>query len=102
VTPGSPRTGTRRHPSEWPPEAGEPAACWLSALPGDTPIEELVRPAKTGWRAGHDYRELQTGLGPDHAEGRSRTGWNRHVTLAALAQAFITMIRTGPKAAAPG
>ena len=30
------------------------------------------------------------------------TGWHRHVTLAALAQAFITMIRTDPKAPAPG
>jgi hypothetical protein len=49
-----------------------------------------------------DYRELKTGLGLDHFEGRSYLGWHRHVTLAVLAQAFITMIRTDPKAHAPG
>ena len=88
--------------AEWPPEAGEPAGDWLSTLPGDTPIEELVRLAKIRWRVEHDYRELKTGLGLDHFEGRSLTGWHRHITLAVLAQAFITMIRTDPKAPAPG
>ncbi len=88
--------------AEWPPEADEPAAYWLSDLPEDTPIAKLVRLAKIRWRIEHDYRELKHGLGLDHFEGRSLTGWHRHVTLAALAQAFITMIRTDPKVAAPG
>jgi SRSO17 transposase len=88
--------------AEWPPEAEEPAGYWLSNLPEDTPITELVRLAKIRWRIEHDYRELKHGLGLDHFEGRSWTGWHRHVTLAALAQAFITMIRTDPKAPAPG
>jgi len=88
--------------AEWPPGAGEPTGYWLSTLPEDTPAEELVRLAKIRWRIEHDYRELKTGLGLDHFEGRSYTGWHRHVTLAVLAQAFITMIRTGPKAPAPG
>ncbi len=88
--------------AEWPPEADEPAGYWLSTLPEDTPLAELVRLAKIRWRAGHDYRELKHGLGLDHFEGRSFTGWHRHVTLATLAQAFCTMIRTDPKAPAPG
>ena len=88
--------------AEWPPEADEPAGYWLSTLPGDTPLDELVRLAKIRWRVEHDYRELKTGLGPDHFEGRSRTGWHRHVTLAALAQAFCTLLRSDPKAHAPG
>ena len=88
--------------AEWPPQASEPAGYWLSDLPEDTPVTELVRLAKIRWRIEHDYRELKTGLGLDHFEGRSFTGWHRHVTLAALAQAFITMIRTDPKAPAPG
>ena len=88
--------------AEWPPEADEPANYWLSNRPPDTPIAELARLAKIRWRIEHDYRELKTGLGLDHFEGRSFTGWHRHVTLAVLAQAFITMIRTDPKAAAPG
>ena len=88
--------------AEWPPEADEPTDYWLSNLPEDTPAEELVRLAKIRWRIEHDYRELKTGLGLDHFEGRSFTGWHRHVTLAALAQAFCTLLRTDPKAPAPG
>jgi SRSO17 transposase len=88
--------------AEWPPHADEPTGYWLSSLPPDTPVAELVRLAKIRWRIEHDYRELKTGLGLDHFEGRSFTGWHRHVTLAALAQAFCTMIRTDPKAPAPG
>jgi SRSO17 transposase len=88
--------------AEWPPEADEPTDYWLSDLPEDTSTEELVRLAKIRWRIEHDYRELKTGLGLAHFEGRSFTGWHRHVTLAVLAQAFATMIRTDPKAPAPG
>lgn len=88
--------------AEWPPAADEPSGYWLSTMPEDTPPDELVRLAKIRWRVEHDYRELKTGLGLDHFEGRSYLGWHRHVTLAALAQAFITMIRTSPKAHAPG
>ncbi len=88
--------------AEWPPAANEPTDYWLSTLPENTPIEELVRLAKIRWRIEHDYRELKHGLGLDHFEGRSFTGWHRHVTLAVLAQAFCTMIRTDPKAPAPG
>ena len=81
------------------PQADEPADYWLSNLPEDTPTEEMTRLAKIRWRIEHDYRELKTGLGLGHFEGRSFTGWHRHVT---LAQAFCTMIRTDPKAPAPG
>jgi SRSO17 transposase len=88
--------------AEWPPEAGEPAGYWLSNLPEDTPVTELARLAKIRWRIEHDYRELKTGLGLDHFEGRSFAGWHRHVTLAALAQAFCTLLRSDPKAPAPG
>jgi SRSO17 transposase len=88
--------------AEWPPHADEPTGYWLSNLPDDTPIAELVRLAKIRWRVEHDYRELKHGLGLGHFEGRSFAGWHRHVTLATLAQAFITMLRTDPKAPAPG
>jgi SRSO17 transposase len=88
--------------AEWPPSADEPADYWLSTLPAGTPVAELVRLAKIRWRIEHDYRELKTGLGLAHFEGRSFTGWHRHVTLAVLAQAFATMLRTDPKVPAPG
>jgi hypothetical protein len=59
-----------------PPEAGEPTDYWLSSLPADNPLAELVRLAKIRWRIEHDYRELKTALGLDHFEGRTFTGWH--------------------------
>jgi len=90
--------------AEWPPGQAEPTDYWLSNLPTDTPdtpLRVLVRLAKIRWRIEHDYRELKHGLGLDHFEGRSYTGWHRHVTLAAVAQAFCTQLRLDPKAPAP-
>jgi SRSO17 transposase len=87
--------------SEWPPGKSEPTDYWLSNLPIETPLRDLVRLAKIRWRIEHDYRELKDGLGLDHFEGRSYVGWHRHVTLAALAQAFCTQLRRDPKAPAP-
>jgi SRSO17 transposase len=87
--------------AEWPPGRSEPTDYWLSNLPADTPLRELVGLAKIRWRIEHDYRELKDGLGLDHFEGRSYLGWHRHVTLTALAQAFCTQLRYDPKAPAP-
>ncbi len=79
----------------------EPTDYWLSTLPGDTPLRELVRLAKIRWRIEHDYRELKDGLGLDHFEGRSYLGWHRHATLTSVAQAFCTELRNDPKVLAP-
>jgi SRSO17 transposase len=86
---------------QWPEDADEPTDYWLTNLSADTSIAQIVDLAKIRWRIEHDYRELKTGLGLNHFEGRSWTGWNRHVTLVCLAQAFITMLRLDPKAPAP-
>ena len=87
--------------AEWPPEAAEPTDYWLSTLPEGTGLAELVRLAKIRWRIEHDYRELKTALGLDHFEGRTWSGWHRHVTLVTAAQLFLTQLRSDPKAAAP-
>ncbi len=59
--------------------------------PGQDPLADLE----------HDYRELKTGLGLDHFEGRSWIGWHRHVTLVTSAHLFCTELRLhDPKAAA--
>jgi SRSO17 transposase len=87
--------------AEWPPDKPEPVKYWLSTLPTRTPLTTLVRLAKIRWRIEHDYRELKTGLGVDHFEGRSFLGWHRHVTLTVLAQAFCTLLRLDPQADAP-
>jgi SRSO17 transposase len=87
--------------AEWPAKASEPTDYWLSDLPETTALPELVRLAKIRWRIEHDYRELKTGLGLDHFEGRTFAGWHRHVTLVTAAQLFLTLLRSDPKAAAP-
>ncbi|WP_433604553.1 IS701 family transposase [Dactylosporangium sp. CA-139114] len=87
--------------AEWPDTEDEPATYWLSSQDADTPAAGLIRHAKIRWRIEHDYRELKTSLGLDHFEGRSFTGWHRHVTLVTAAHLFITTLRLDPKADAP-
>jgi len=87
--------------AEWPDDQPEPVTYWLTSQPADTEPADLIRTAKIRWRIEHDYRELKTGLGLDHFEGRSWTGWHRHVTLVTAAHLFITELRHDPKADAP-
>ncbi|MGW6027885.1 IS701 family transposase [Streptomyces sp. NPDC055099] len=87
--------------AEWPDGEDTPTRYWLSDLPANTTIADLIRLAKIRWRIEHDYRELKHGLGLDHFEGRSWTGWHHHVTLATAAHAFLTEQRLAPKAPAP-
>jgi SRSO17 transposase len=78
---------------EWPTDTDQPTKYWLSNLPADSELTDLVRLAKLRWRIEHDYRELKDALGLDHFEGRTYPGWNHHVTLVAVAQAFLTLER---------
>lgn len=56
-------------------------------------VLRLVRYATARWRIEHDYREPKTGLGLDPFEGRSWIGWNRHVTLVAIAPGHVNEVR---------
>jgi SRSO17 transposase len=78
---------------EWPADKDEPIKYWLSNLPPDTELRELVRLAKLRWRIEHDYRELKDALGLDHFEGRSFRGWHHHTTLVSVAHGFLTLER---------
>jgi len=78
---------------EWPSKASEPTKYWLSNLPADTELKQLVHLAKIRWRIEQDYRELKDALGLDHFEGRTYRGWNHHVTLVTVAHAFLTLER---------
>ena len=93
------RRSSTRGTAEWLTGKNEPTDYWISNLPTDTPIPTLVRLPKIRWRIEHDYRELKTGVGLDHFEGRSWTGWHHHATLATAAHVFLTWIRlSNPKA----
>jgi SRSO17 transposase len=90
--------------AEWPRGKDEPVKYWLSNLPADTPIQQLVRLAKLRWRVEHDYRELKQCLGLDHYEGRSYRGLHHHLTCVTIAHAFLTccrLQRAGPDATRP-
>jgi SRSO17 transposase len=78
---------------EWPADKDEPVKYWLSNLPPDTALRQLVRLAKLRWRIEHDYRELKDALGLDHFEGRSFRGWHHHTTLVSVAHGFLTLER---------
>jgi SRSO17 transposase len=78
---------------EWPEHKPEPVKYWLSNLPADTALTDLVRLGKLRWRIEQDYRELKDALGLDHYEGRTYPGWNHHVTLVSVAHAFLTLQR---------
>jgi SRSO17 transposase len=79
---------------EWPEHKDEPVKYWLSNLPADTAVVDLVRLGKLRWRIEQDYRELKDALGLDHYEGRTYPGWNHHVTLVSVAHAFLTLERS--------
>jgi SRSO17 transposase len=87
--------------AEWPAGADEPVKYWLSNLPERTAKRTLIRLAKLRWRIEHDYREIKTGLGLDHYEGRTWQGFHHHDTLVCAAHAFLTLQRLDPKTRAP-
>jgi SRSO17 transposase len=79
---------------EWPDGKHEPVKYWLSNLPDNTDLVDLVRLGKLRWRIEQDYRGLKDALGLDHYEGRTYPGWNHHVTLVSVAHAFLTPERS--------
>jgi SRSO17 transposase len=74
---------------EWPKTEPEPTKYFLSTLPADTPMKELVRVAKLRWRIERDYQELKQELGLGHFEGRSWRGFHHHATLCIATYGFL-------------
>ena len=74
---------------EWPAAEPEPTKYWLSTLPEDTPINDLVAAAHTRWRIERDYQELKQELGLGHYEGRSWRGFHHHASLSIAAYGFL-------------
>jgi SRSO17 transposase len=67
--------------SEWPVAEAEPSKYWLSTLPADTALMELVHMGKHRWIIERDYQELKQALGLGHYEGRGWRGFHHHATL---------------------
>ena len=66
---------------------------YLTLAPAATPLTELVRVAGTRWTIEACFEAAKGEVGLDHYEVRSWTGWHRHVTLAMLAHAYLTVVR---------
>lgn len=74
---------------EWPADESEPTKYWLSTLPVETKIADLVRQAKVRWRIERDYQELKDEIGLDHYEGRGWRGFHHHASLCFAAYGFL-------------
>jgi SRSO17 transposase len=68
--------------------------------PATTTLAALVRVAGTRWAIEECLEAAKGEVGLDHYEVRRWGGWYRHVTLAALAHAFLTVARAGTGTAA--
>ena len=78
---------------EWPKGEAEPTKYWLSTLPADVALSELVRMAKHRWIIERDYQELKQELGLGHFEGRGWRGFHHHATLCLAAYGFLVAER---------
>lgn len=74
---------------EWPAGEKEPTKYWLSTLPADIRLRNLVNQAKLRWRIERDYQELKQELGLGHYEGRGWRGFHHHATLCIAAYGFL-------------
>jgi SRSO17 transposase len=79
---------------EWPKQEAEPIKYWLSTLPADTKLRDLVRLAKHRWIIERDYEELKQELGLAHYEGRGWRGFHHHATLCTAAYGFLVAERS--------
>jgi SRSO17 transposase len=85
---------TEPHPEEWlliewPKRESEPIKYWLSTLPPETKLKDLVKMAKHRWIIERDYEELKQELGLGHYEGRGWRGFHHHATLCIAAYGFL-------------
>jgi SRSO17 transposase len=68
-------------------------AYYVCFCPADTPLAELVRVAGTRWAIEECFESAKGQVGLDQYEVRRWTGWYRHITLALLAHAYLTVTR---------
>jgi SRSO17 transposase len=74
---------------EWPSDEDEPTKYWLSTLPPQSSLSELIYALKMRWYIERDYQELKQEIGLGHFEGRGWTGFHHHATLCIAAYGFL-------------
>lgn len=83
----------RLHPEqwlliEWPAGDADPLKYYLSTLPDDIALNDLVAQAHMRWRIERDYQDLKRELGLGHYEGRGWRGFHHHAALSIAAYGF--------------
>ena len=89
---------------EWPEDQAEPTKYWLSTLPADMGLVDLVEITKLRWRIERDFQNLKQELGLGHYEGRGWRGFHHHAALCIAAYGFLITERSlfppsGPRSA---
>ncbi len=78
-------------------EGGYELRYFFSNMPQHLPTIDLARLYHERYWIEHGYQQLKEKLGLDHHEGRSWTGWHRHVLLVFLAYGYLTLLRLQEK-----
>jgi len=105
--------GPRRYARAWPPMNHDPGPKWrrwllvrrslaaseelayyLAAGPKRTTLTRSAVTAGARWPIEGGFEAAKQGVGLAGYEVRSRAGWHRHVTLALLAHAILSVVRT--------
>lgn len=68
-------------------------AFYLIHAPKAASIADLVQVAGRRWTIEACFEAAKSEVGLDHYEVRSWVGWHRHITLAMLAHAYLTVLR---------
>ncbi len=68
-------------------------AYYLCFSPDPTALAELVRVAGIRWAIEESFEAAKGEVGLDQYQVRRWTGWYRHITLALLAHAYLTVVR---------
>src|SRR5262249_6644515 len=69
--------------------------------PQRTTLQEVVQVAGTRWAVEECFETAKGEVGLDQYEVRSWVGWHRHITLALLAHAYLTVVRAQAQASEP-
>ncbi|THF69134.1 IS701 family transposase [Deinococcus sp. Arct2-2] len=72
-------------------------AYYLAFAPSSTTLSEVVLAAGSRWAIEVAFEMAKGEVGLDHYEVRSWVGWYRHITLAMLAHAFLTVVTAHEK-----
>jgi SRSO17 transposase len=82
-------------------ESPEELAYYRVFAPEGTSLDQMVAVAGTRWAVEECFEIAKSDCALDEYEVRSWQGWHRHITLALLAQAYLTVVRAQALRAAP-